>query len=203
MDAKRDKIVVIDLEATCWKKKPPPGQVSEIIEIGACFLELDSLQPERKQSIMVSPARSEVSYFCTKLTTITPELAASGMDFAAACATLQAQFDTRSYLWASWGGYDRRMFASQSELFGVAYPFSDYHLNIKALFADLRNDGTKVGLMRALKMTALEPVGTHHRGADDAWNAARVLGYLLGEFGRETLEPFWTSQAAIEDRHEN
>lgn len=203
MEAKRDKVVVIDLEATCWKRKPPPGQVSEIIEIGACLLDLDSLQPECKQSIMVRPARSEVSHFCTKLTTITPEQAASGMDFAAACAALQAQFDTASYLWASWGGYDRRMFTSQSELFGVAYPFSDYHMNIKALFAELRNYGNKVGLMRALKMLNMEVLGTHHRGADDAWNAARVLAQLLVESGCETLEPYWAAQSAIEDRHEN
>lgn len=29
-----DKIIVIDLEATCWEEQPPAGQVSEIIEIG-------------------------------------------------------------------------------------------------------------------------------------------------------------------------
>ncbi|NEE10677.1 DNA polymerase III, partial [Streptomyces sp. SID7499] len=25
---------VVDVEATCWEGQPPPGQVSEIIEIG-------------------------------------------------------------------------------------------------------------------------------------------------------------------------
>lgn len=193
MSVKRDKIVVIDLEATCWKRKPPPGQISEIIEIGACFLDLDELQPVSKQSILVRPTRSQVSHFCTKLTTLTQEKVEDGATLAEACAELQEQFDTTSYLWASWGGYDQRMFASQCELFNVAYPFSDHHMNIKALFADLLNNGKQVGLMRALKMVELEPLGTHHRGVDDAWNAARMLAYLLDQFGRETLDIYWTT----------
>ena len=35
-----DKIIVIDLEATCWEGDPPPGQESEIIEIGLCILDV-------------------------------------------------------------------------------------------------------------------------------------------------------------------
>ncbi|MFE2626194.1 DNA polymerase III, partial [Streptomyces caelestis] len=31
---------VVDVEATCWEGQPPPGQVSEIIEIGLTVVDL-------------------------------------------------------------------------------------------------------------------------------------------------------------------
>ena len=33
---KNNKIIIIDLEATCWNGKVPAGEVSETIEIGIC-----------------------------------------------------------------------------------------------------------------------------------------------------------------------
>jgi inhibitor of KinA sporulation pathway (predicted exonuclease) len=66
-----DKIIVIDLESTCWDGPPPDGQVSEIIEIGVALVDVASMQREAKQSILIKPVRSQVSDFCTKLTTLT------------------------------------------------------------------------------------------------------------------------------------
>jgi len=39
MSKKLDKILVIDVEATCWQGKNPAGESNEIIEIGICVLE--------------------------------------------------------------------------------------------------------------------------------------------------------------------
>jgi len=36
-------IIVVDLEATCWKGRPPSGMISEVIEIGAVKLNLEDL----------------------------------------------------------------------------------------------------------------------------------------------------------------
>jgi hypothetical protein len=68
-----DKIIVIDLESTCWEGPPPEGQVSEIIEIGVVTLDVASLERVEKQSILIKPVKSQISEFCTKLTTLTPE----------------------------------------------------------------------------------------------------------------------------------
>lgn len=35
-----DLLNVIDIEATCWDGQPPPGAVSEIIEIGLTVVDL-------------------------------------------------------------------------------------------------------------------------------------------------------------------
>ena len=37
MSGKLDKILVVDIEATCWEGKPPAGEQNEIIEVGICL----------------------------------------------------------------------------------------------------------------------------------------------------------------------
>lgn len=191
MTISQDKIIVVDVEATCWRKEPPPGEINEIIEVGICVLNLTTMQPVNKRGILVKPERSKVSAFCTRLTTITPEMVSTGVSFAEACATLEQEYDTKNYLWSSWGNYDLRIFAAQCALFGVSYPFSDHHMNIKALFASTNQLPKQVGLMRSIKMIGYEPQGTQHRGVDDAWNTAHVLAHLLNNHGRQILDPFW------------
>ena len=191
MTIQKDKIVVVDVEATCWRGEPPPGQINEIIEIGICLLDMATLQPEMKRSILVRPERSRVSLFCTKLTTLTQDMVDGGIYFGDACDIIKAEFATETRLWASWGNYDRRIFQSQSLLFDVPYPYSPLHMNLKDVFANVANAGKKVGLMRAVKLCELSAEGTHHRGVDDAWNAAKVLGHMLSQHGREVIQDQW------------
>ncbi|QYS89362.1 hypothetical protein [Flavobacterium davisii] len=37
-----DKILVVDIEATCWEGKLPEGMISDIIEIGVCLLDVQT-----------------------------------------------------------------------------------------------------------------------------------------------------------------
>jgi len=39
MAKKLDKIYIVDIEATCWEKKSPDGQISEIIQVGIARIE--------------------------------------------------------------------------------------------------------------------------------------------------------------------
>jgi hypothetical protein len=56
-----DKIVAVDVESTCWEGNPPPGQVSEVIQVGVCTVDTKSLERAEKRSILVKPVRSEAS----------------------------------------------------------------------------------------------------------------------------------------------
>jgi hypothetical protein len=56
MARKPDRILVIDTEATCWEGSSPPGQISEIIEIGLCVLDVPTLA--RVEQRATSCARS-------------------------------------------------------------------------------------------------------------------------------------------------
>ena len=178
--AKRlDQILVIDLESTCWEGPPPPGQVSEIIEIGVCVVEVASLERVEKRSLLIKPVQSEVSEFCTRLTTLTADHLKEAGSLADATRILKKEFFSQERLWASWGDYDRRQFERVCKEQGVGYPFGISHLNVKTLFAVALGSQRELGLDEAYARLGLPLEGTHHRGADDAWNIAGVLCRLL------------------------
>jgi inhibitor of KinA sporulation pathway (predicted exonuclease) len=189
MTIQRDVVVIVDIESTCWEHDAPAGEQSEIIEVGVCTLDVNTLTRADKRSLIIKPTESSVSAFCTKLTTITPEMVEDGIDFADACRILQADYDTDNRLWVSWGNYDRRMFIEQTKRRDILYPFSDNHCNLKNLFANFY--GRRMGMETALEKINLELEGTHHRGDDDAWNIAAILAHLIQENGRDVLSSFW------------
>jgi inhibitor of KinA sporulation pathway (predicted exonuclease) len=184
----RSQLIIIDLEASCWRKNPPDGQESEIIEIGICPFELATASPLHKRSLLVKPIRSKISDFCTKLTTLTQAQVDGGTSFDVACHTLRTEYHTERYAWASWGSYDLKMFRAQCEGFQVAYPFSECHIDLKTVYANLRTKGYRVGMSRAMRNEGVPLQGTHHRGHDDAWNTARLLQKLFGIHGNDLLE---------------
>src|SRR5205085_5051451 len=152
----------------------PPGEASEIIEIGVCPLELSTGRRLGKRSILVAPKRSRVSAFCSQLTTLTPEQVAAGITFTEACEILRKEYQSRDRVWASFGDYDRTMFQKQCEATGVVYPFGPRHLNVKMLFALSRGLLNEIGMSEALGLMGVPREGTHHRGDDDAWHIAGI-----------------------------
>lgn len=173
------EINVIDLEATCWRGHPPAGQVHEVIEIGVCVLELETLERKHKRSILVKPTRSSVSPFCSELTGISPDAVANGLLFTDALALLLAEYRADSRPWASWGDYDRKQLQKQCAELGLHYPLSSQHHNAKKLFSNSQGLSRRFGMKGALQLAGLPLEGRHHSGADDAWNIATLLGYLL------------------------
>jgi inhibitor of KinA sporulation pathway (predicted exonuclease) len=179
MALKLDKILVIDIEATCWEGDPPAGQTSEIIEIGLCVLDVASGRRSAPRAIMVKPQRSTLSDYCIQLTTITPDMLADGYTFAEACELLRAEYRSHQRTWASYGDYDRLQFAAQCEAWGVPYPFGRSHINVKNLLALQLGLNREVGLQQGSRLIGLTFEGTLHRGVDDAWNIAAVLERVL------------------------
>lgn len=174
-----DVILVIDLESTCWEGSPPSDQSSEIIEVGICTVDLTTLTRTEKRSILVKPVKSEISDFCTELTTLTPEMFANAGSLADAVKTIRKDYHSKDRLWASWGDYDRRQFERVCQDQGVGYPFGPGHMNVKTLFAAAIGTNHELGLDGAYQRLGLNMEGTHHRGDDDAWNIADILCRLL------------------------
>jgi len=173
-----DVVLVIDVESTCWEKNPPEGQISEIIEVGLCPVEVGSLNRVEKRSILVKPQRSEISRFCTELTSLHSGMFDDAGSLADAATILRTEYRSKDRLWASWGDYDRRQFERVCEAHGVGYPFGTSHLNIKSLFA-VATGQREMGLAEAYRQLGWTMEGTHHRGHDDAWNIAGILCELL------------------------
>ncbi|MBC3985995.1 exonuclease domain-containing protein [Streptomyces sp. AC536] len=170
---------VVDVEATCWSGQAPPGQVSEIIEIGLCVVDTVARERVARHRLLVRPARSTVSAFCTELTGLTQAEVERGMPFADACATLAREHRAATRAWVSWGDYDRKQFARQCERGPARYPFSGRHTNAKAVFADAYGLARRPGMARALQLAGLPLEGRHHRGEDDAWNIGALVLDLL------------------------
>jgi len=173
-----EKILVIDIEATCWKGKVPEGQQNEIIEIGICILDTVYYEIIANDSILVKP-NSEISPFCTELTTLTQNDVETGISLKEACQILQTHYLSKQPIWASYGGYDRKLFEKECQSKGIEYPFSKEHINVKQLFAKTLNLKKQIGMAGALRKLDLPLEGTHHRGVDDAWNIAKILAWLL------------------------
>lgn len=179
MRKKLDQVLVVDLEATCWEGAPPEGQQSEIIEIGLCVLDVSTGDRLEKTSILVRPERSKVSAFCTQLTTLTQEQVDQGVPLEEACNLLRKQYNSQERVWASFGDYDRKQMERQCALEQIPYPFGRTHLNVKALSALFLGFPEEVGMSEVLKKMNLALEGTHHRGADDAWNIAGIFSTFL------------------------
>lgn len=176
---------VIDLECTCWRADEPPTpqevRVQEVIEIGVTVLDVRTRTLVSTESILVLPTTSEISSFCTELTTLTTEeVRATGISFRDALAKLKKAYDGKNRVFASWGDFDRKHLERQCEREQLAYPFGPRHLNVKNLFALQHALPREVGMDAALESLGLPLVGTHHRGGDDSRNIATLLAAMLG-----------------------
>lgn len=175
-----DKIVVVDIESTCWETKEERGeQPMEVIEIGVCILDVETFDISRKKSYIVKPQFSNISKFCTELTGYTWADVKSGMPFENACNKLAKEYGTQNRIWASWGDYDRSHFERECRSKKAKYPFSKSHINASGLFTVMFGNKKKTSVGNALKAIGSEFVGTPHKGCDDAWNTAVILRYLL------------------------
>ena len=180
-----DKLVIVDIEATCWDNENgspdrtmlPRRDESEIIEVGVCTLDLKTLEIGDIDGIIVKPANSTVSDFCTKLTTLTQADVDKGISFDAACQILRKKYNSKNRTWASYGQYDANIFKRECDSKKVNYPFGNFHINIKAVVETIY--GETLGMSEALDAMMIVLEGTHHRGVDDAKNIARIYAQFL------------------------
>jgi len=170
---------VVDLEATCWEGSAPDGQRSEIIEIGLTVVDLVARERVAKHRLLVRPANSAVSTYCTELTGLSQAEVDGGIPFAEACAELTSKHQSTMRPWTSWGDYDRKQFVAQCAADGVDYPFGSVHVNAKAVFAETRGLRRQAGMAKALRIAGFPLEGRHHSGADDAWNIAALVLLLV------------------------
>lgn len=187
MTKKYDRVPIIDIECTCYPNNAfPKGEKQEIIEIGVALLNSKYLDIEEVESILVPPTQSLISDYCTQLTTLTPDMFYTEVDhehklwtFREACQYLESKYFTRECPWMSWGDFDRLTFEKQCADYGVQYPFSRTHFNLKTLFSLFLGRHKGYGMKKALRVAGLPHKGTHHRGHDDAYNIARIASWLF------------------------
>jgi len=172
----RDVALVIDFEATCWRGHPPKGMYNEIIEIGISGVNYKTKEIVFKDTIIVKPEHSEISDFCTELTSIDQELIdKEGVSFDRACQILRDKFRSRDRIWLSWGEYDKNQIQRDCDLKKVENPFGRVHFNLKPLFSFAFGIRQDLGVAGALEHLGMDFEGNAHRAIDDAYNTAKIL----------------------------
>jgi inhibitor of KinA sporulation pathway (predicted exonuclease) len=173
-------INVVDLEATCYENGAfPAGETQEIIEMGVCVLRAATGERYKRQSLLVRPQASLVSPFCSELTGLTQADVDRGLPLGEAGKVLVKEYKSSTRVWAGWGEWDRQQMEQECQSKGIRSPMSSTYLNISLLFALAFNQPRERSLSDALALLGLRPEGELHHAADDAWNAALLLHYIL------------------------
>ncbi|TQV73564.1 exonuclease domain-containing protein [Exilibacterium tricleocarpae] len=174
--------LIIDLEATCCDKQSIARQDMETIEIGAVMVEAEELTTVDEFTLFIKPIKHpKLTNFCTELTSITQSDIDTAPGFPDAVKQFKQwlyQYD--SFLFCSWGDYDKGQLERDCQLHNIPYPIGSEHLNIKKMFSTSQNLKKKFGMARALTLAGLPLHGAHHRGIDDAKNMAQLMPYILG-----------------------
>lgn len=187
---RHDRILVVDLELTCWDGTPPEDERPEIIEIGLAEVDLKRDEIVRTASILTKPVASSVSDFCASFTGITGEmLRDEAIPFANACHKLRKTYGSSSKLWLGWGA-DNALFAAEVAAKEAVDPASGHYLDLCQVQEYVLAGGRRISLDEAMKVMKLDRAGTAHRAEGDAIDTARLflawrerfgLGYLPHE----------------------
>lgn len=180
---RHNKILSIDIEATCWDEgQEPPGFISEIIEVGIAVLNTEKHTIDKTQSLIVKPKYDpKISEYCTNLTGITQEQVDKGMTFEKACKILRRDYGSKNLPWASFGDTDRQSFIDHCarRKDDTLYPFSNTHINIALLTMLKFNIDKRPSMMDILEKFKLTNDGKWHSGVSDAYNTARIIACTL------------------------
>jgi inhibitor of KinA sporulation pathway (predicted exonuclease) len=172
------RIVVVDVEATCWKKGVF-SRKKETIEIGAVLMRPDraaSKWPEFQT--FVRPQRlPRLSSFCRELTGITQENVDAAPTFPEALTLfLNWSPPLERAVLATWSRYDLWQLDLDLEAHGLPkldVPF----LDVKKLAA--RTVGTRSFEATARELVPDSVAMPRHRAIADAHRTARILHHLL------------------------
>jgi 3'-5' exoribonuclease 1 len=176
-------IIVFDLEATCWRGRPPKGY-NEIIEIGAYKINGFGEIIGQFSSFVKPIINPILSGFCKELTGIQQ----SDVDKSKTFDRVILDFlnwieeDGEDYLLISWGEQDVKFFKSDCELHKIEDGWINRCLNAKTYYKKLSGIGRQLGLKSALAYEGLEFDGTAHRAITDAYNLSKIVIRYIDEW---------------------
>ena len=179
---KFEKLLVVDLEATCASNGAIPPSKMETIEIGAVLVEPIHFEICSEFQAFIKPVRNpNLTEFCIDLTGITQEMVSEAASYFEVFPAFVEWIERNAMgsAFCSWGAYDRRQLEQDCVMHGLVYNMPP-HANLKALFSDRQSTKRPVGMAAALELCGIELSGQHHRALDDAKNIAQLLPWIVG-----------------------
>ncbi len=176
------KILVVDFECSCWLGRPPEGMRQEIIEMGLCVVDASTKRVTHRENILVKPANSDISRFCTELTGLTREKlnGESAVTFRDAHKRVkEVSALHRTSIMASWGSEDRNYMEKDCEFHGMEYPFPVEGMNVQKAFKKALGLSGETTVSKAVELLGLQFEGKKHCAGDDAYNTAVILSHII------------------------
>lgn len=182
-----NKIIIIDLECTCWDDTDINPQYQEIIQIGICELDLLTLTISKLKSFIVKPKFSKVSKYCEELTGLTQHDVDNGLTLEEAYKLIKAEYKPRDALWGAWSHWDLEMFGIENKRHDLQPIFWEGRfVNLKTMWHMLAPKVYNIdvkdmnGLDDATQIAGLEFAGKRrHTGDGDAFHTAILMQNLL------------------------
>lgn len=181
---KHNKLLVFDLELTCWEriredgsidKSPPEGMENEIIQFGYVVINLAERRIEDKGEWLIKPKKSTISPFCKELTGISQEMIDNE---AISFERFRKELEKKGYLsipTTSWGYGDYFQLKANCDYLDLKYPLSSSYFCCKTLFGLWTGRSKGWGLRKAMAKLGLDFEGNQHNAMWDSYNTARVL----------------------------
>jgi sporulation inhibitor KapD len=165
--------VVFDLELVKRFKK---GQLSEIVEIGACKVDLKSNRIVDQMQIYVHPKKGYISKSTRNFINMKKEDMKKAIPYRNAIQQFSHWLGEDYYL-CSWGKDDRLHLINQCIRNKMNLDWLKNYNDIQKPIGRILKPTLKnqLGLKEALEITGINPVGIAHRGIDDAINTAELL----------------------------
>lgn len=185
--------VIFDLELMKRFKK---GQLSEIVEIGACKVDLENKQIIDQIQIYVKPKSGYISKTTRKFINMAKEDMKKAIPFPDAIR-LFSNWLGSDYFLCSWGKDDKHHIINQCARSRISLDwFINYNDIQKPIgkFISTENQN-QIGLKNALDLTDIEVSGKAHRGIDDAINTAQLFLKFIDQI---TLQKNSVSKNEIE-----
>ncbi|MBK7008166.1 MAG: exonuclease domain-containing protein [Saprospiraceae bacterium] len=168
--------IIYDLEATCWRGRPPHG-VNEVIEIGAYKVNqlgevLDVFNKFIKPT--VNPILSD---FCRQLTSISQSDVDKSKTFPHIIQEFQDWINVQEedYNLCSWGKFEIQLLKNDCKLHKLEYDWLDNNINVKGQYHEIKGEHKLTGLKNTIKHEGMEFTGIHHRAISDAENLAKIF----------------------------
>lgn len=174
------RIIVFDLECTCWSERVPRER-QETIEIGAVALASVAGPAVAEFRTFVRPERSPVlSGFCRNFTGITQEDVDQAPRFPEAMSRFFAFAGNVACRWVSFGTADKKQLMIDAAAHGMVLPeeFLARHVDARAAFAG-RFGGPEPSFADALSRLGESVEKLPHRALEDARLLARIVARVL------------------------
>lgn len=176
------KYIIYDLEATCWRGRPPGG-INEIIEIGAYAISRYGEVLGTYEAFIKPTVNPKLSSFCKQLTSISQEQIDSASKFPKVIEQFKDWINIdEEYMLCSWGEFDKNIIGINCDMHRLDHDWIENYLNVKNAYHDSRGITPHKGLKATVKKEGFEFTGIHHRAISDAENLAKIFVKYIDEW---------------------